>query len=728
MSSDYSMGRLNNLWFYYFEAGIIFIYAFVTGVFPISVTIGILIYHVLTGLFLFVTPKGIPMRLSRYKRLQIVLLMVNAVILSLTFQSGYIFLYTMFLRVLTTFVYMDEKLCRFQTKLMMVFTIGMYATGFLGLSRKPAMSELVLAFVSLYGASWIITNLARILTFERRNSFEQERSLDDMLKVVEMKCDEARMAARSKTKFLSNMSHEIRTPINTVLGMNEMILRETTDSNIHQYASNVEKAGKMLLSLVNDILDFSKIESGKMEIIPVQYQVSSVLNDIVSMLKPKADEKELLLTMEVNPNIPNLLLGDEVRIRQIATNLLSNAIKYTAEGTVTLIADFRKKAENAIVLYLGVKDTGIGIREEDKSKIFSSFQRIDEKKNRNIEGTGLGLSITSQLVELMNGTIEVESVYGEGSLFSVVIPQTVADFKPIGVIGQYIDRDETHQYQTLFTAPKAHILVVDDNAMNLAVAKGLLKQTLVQVDTALSGEECIRMLRRKKYHILLLDHMMPGMDGIETLRHIKEECIAESMPVIALTANAVSGARQMYLDCGFQDYLSKPIAGDSLEKALYSWLPKDLVIQGMEEEYLEPEEKSESSNLETEVSSKENHIYENVMEDASDLFIFDHNVAMEYCGGDEEIYKQILSMYMNQSEEYIDKMEEYFNSHDWENYRIIVHAIKSTSKTIGAVAFSDLSANMEKVAKNKDKESVSEKHNYFLKQYKLLLERIRKML
>lgn len=551
MSSDYSMGRLNNLWFYYFEAGIIFIYAFVTGVFPISVTIGILIYHVLTGLFLFVTPKGIPMRLSRYKRLQIVLLMVNAVILSLTFQSGYIFLYTMFLRVLTTFVYMDEKLCRFQTKLMMVFTIGMYATGFLGLSRKPAMSELVLAFVSLYGASWIITNLARILTFERRNSFEQERSLDDMLKVVEMKCDEARMAARSKTKFLSNMSHEIRTPINTVLGMNEMILRETTDSNIHQYASNVEKAGKMLLSLVNDILDFSKIESGKMEIIPVQYQVSSVLNDIVSMLKPKADEKELLLTMEVNPNIPNLLLGDEVRIRQIATNLLSNAIKYTAEGTVTLIADFRKKAENAIVLYLGVKDTGIGIREEDKSKIFSSFQRIDEKKNRNIEGTGLGLSITSQLVELMNGTIEVESVYGEGSLFSVVIPQTVADFKPIGVIGQYIDRDETHQYQTLFTAPKAHILVVDDNAMNLAVAKGLLKQTLVQVDTALSGEECIRMLRRKKYHILLLDHMMPGMDGIETLRHIKEECIAESMPVIALTANAVSGARQMYLDCGF---------------------------------------------------------------------------------------------------------------------------------------------------------------------------------
>lgn len=728
MSSDYSMGRLNNLWFYYFEAGIIFIYAFVTGVFPISVTIVILIYHMLTGLFLFVTPKGIPMRLSRYKRLQIVLLMVNAVILSLTFQSGYIFLYTMFLRVLTTFVYMDEKLCRFQTKLMMVFTIGMYATGFLGLSRKPVMSELVLAFVSLYGASWIITNLARILTFERRNSFEQERSLDDMLKVVEMKCDEARMAARSKTKFLSNMSHEIRTPINTVLGMNEMILRETTDSNIHQYASNVEKAGKMLLSLVNDILDFSKIESGKMEIIPVQYQVSSVLNDIVSMLKPKADEKELLLTMEVNPNIPNLLLGDEVRIRQIATNLLSNAIKYTAEGTVTLIADFRKKAENAIVLYLGVKDTGIGIREEDKSKIFSSFQRIDEKKNRNIEGTGLGLSITSQLVELMNGTIEVESVYGEGSLFSVVIPQTVADFKPIGVIGQHIDRDETHQYQTLFTAPKAHILVVDDNAMNLAVAKGLLKQTLVQVDTALSGEECIRMLRRKKYHILLLDHMMPGMDGIETLRHIKEECIAESMPVIALTANAVSGARQMYLDCGFQDYLSKPIAGDSLEKALYSWLPKDLVIQGMEEEYLEPEEKSESSNLETEVSSKENHIYENVMEDASDLFIFDHNVAMEYCGGDEEIYKQILSMYMNQSEEYIDKMEEYFNSHDWENYRIIVHAIKSTSKTIGAVAFSDLSANMEKAAKNKDKESVSEKHNYFLKQYKLLLERIRKML
>ena len=726
MSSDYSMGRLNILWFYYFEAAFIFIYAFVTGVFPIAVTIGILIYHVVTGAFLFVTPKGIPMRLSRYKRLQIVLLMVNVVILSLTFQSGYIFFYTMYLRVITTFVYMDEKLCRFQAKLMMIFTIGMYATGFLGVSQKPVTLELILAFVSLYGASWIITNLARILTFERRNSFEQERSLDDMLKVVEMKCDEARMAAQSKTKFLSNMSHEIRTPINTVLGMNEMILRETTDSNIHQYASNVEKAGKMLLSLVNDILDFSKIESGKMEIIPVQYQVSSVLNDIVSMLKPKADEKELVLTMKVNPKIPNLLVCDEVRIRQIATNLLSNAIKYTAEGTVTLIADFRKREENSIVLYLAVKDTGIGIREEDKPKIFSSFQRIDEKRNRNIEGTGLGLSITSQLVELMNGTIEVESSYGEGSLFSVIIPQTVADFRPIGVIGQYMDRDESHQYKTLFTAPNAHILVVDDNAMNLAVAKGLLKQTQVQVDTALSGEECIRMLRRKKYNILLLDHMMPGMDGIETLKHIKEERIAESMPVIALTANAVSGARQMYLDCGFQDYLSKPIVGESLEKALYNWLPKDLVIHSMEEEYFETDEKSKSSNLKAEVSSEE-HIYENIMEDVSDLLMFDHNVAMEYCGGDEEIFKQILSMYMEQSKEYTDKMEEYFNSHDWENYRIVVHAIKSTSKTIGAVAFSDLSASMEMAAKNKDEESLLERHSYFIQQYRLILKKIGEM-
>ena len=197
-------------------------------------------------------------------------------------------------------------------------------------------------------------------------------------------------------------------------------------------------------------------------------------------------------------------------------------------------------------VFVSVKDEGPGIEKDKQNRVWERFYKTDMSRGKDKRGTGLGLSITSQLVELMNGTIEVESVYGEGSLFSVVIPQTVADFKPIGVIGQYIDRDETHQYQTLFTAPKAHILVVDDNAMNLAVAKGLLKQTLVQVDTALSGEECIRMLRRKKYNILLLDHMMPGMDGIETLKHIKEERIAESMPVIALTANAVSGARQMY--------------------------------------------------------------------------------------------------------------------------------------------------------------------------------------
>ena len=727
MSSDYNGGRLINLLFYYFESIIIVLYSMVTKAFSTAVFVVIISYLIITGVFLFLAPIGILMKQSHYSRIQTLLLIVMAVILCYTFQSGYVFLFTMHLRILMTFVYLDEKLCHFQTKATMLVTIGMWVSGFLGVSTKPSTTEMVLSFVSLYASSWIITNLARIIAFERRKSLEQERSLDDLLKVVELKCNEAQIATRSKTEFLSNMSHEIRTPINTVLGMNEMILREATDSNIQKYAGNVENSGKMLLSLINDILDFSKIESGKMEIIHVKYQVSSVLNDAMSMIKPRADAKGLSLTLEVNENIPNLLEGDEVRIRQIVTNLLTNAVKYTEEGKVTLIADFKQMEQNSIELYLAVRDTGIGIRKEDQSKLFESFQRIDEKKNRNIEGTGLGLSITSHLVELMGGRIGVESTYKEGSLFYVTIPQKVEDAKPIGTFTQYTDQARAHHYQTSFTAPEARILIVDDNAMNLAVAEGLLKQTCIQIETASSGEECLRMLRRNKYHLLLLDHMMPGMDGIETLNRMKEEALASDMPVIALTANAVSGAREMYLNCGFQDYLSKPISGGNLEKMLQNWLPKELIIPSALYEANEADALFETDKTQSGNSDKEETKAEDLMESSSKLLVIDHDAAMEYCAGSEEVYQQVLSMYIEQGTEYMESLSEYYQSHDWDNYRVTVHAVKSTSKTIGAMAFSAVAASMEEAARNEDESALSAKHASFIEQYKLLLEKIKEM-
>lgn len=719
MNPNYARGRLANLLFYVFESVITIIYILVKGEFPAVVTGCIFLYLVATCTFLMCAPNRIQINPYIYCRIQIILFMILAILLCFTYQSAHIFIYTMYLRILIAFLYIDDKLCRFQTLLTMTVSILFWMTDFCGLPNHPTSPEMTLALLSMYAACWMLTNFARILTFEQRKSLEQERSLDDLLKVVETKCDEAQNATRIKSEFLSNMSHEIRTPINTILGMNEMILRETTNSDIHQYAGNVENAGKMLLSLINDILDFSKIESGKMEIIPVKYQISSVLNDLINMLKPKADTKGLNFDTEINPNIPNLLKGDEVRIRQIATNLLTNAIKYTDEGTITLISTFKLIDSNHISLYLAVRDTGKGIREEDIPKLFSSFQRVDQKQNRNIEGTGLGLSITRHLVELMGGTIGVESTYGEGSLFYVTIPQTIADHKPIGRLYQHIDYTIPHKYKEAFTAPQAHILVVDDNSMNLAVVTGLLKKTLIQIDTASNGRECIQKLRENNYHLVLLDHMMPDMDGIETLQQMKAEHLADDMPVIALTANAISGAREMYLDYGFQDYLSKPIAGDSLENILLDWLPKEVIHpSSITDTSKEPE--NNDSNPYTDL---EERICNTTEDSSSDFMVLDKNTALNYCANDETLYQQMLSLYTEQGLKYLEQLEQYYNLKDWTEYCTIVHAIKSTSKTIGAINFAEFAYTLEQAARESNEEVLTEKNPEFLNNYRLLIKK-----
>ncbi len=390
----------------------------------------------------------------------------------------------------------------------------------------------------------------------------------------------AESADKAKSEFLANMSHEIRTPINAVLGMNELIARESTEPAIQAYSTNVADAGNALLALVNDVLDFSKIEAGRMEIIPADYELNILLREVKNMLTTKCADKGIKFVVKNNPDVPNNLFGDEVRIRQVLVNILNNAVKYTDSGSVTLDINYEPLDDGRLTLILSAIDTGIGIREEDIPLLFESFKRIDLDVNRKREGSGLGLNIAKSFIELMGGTINVTSVYGYGSTFTVRIPQEYKGDAKIGIFNSdTASSAKKKKYVASFVAKDTRILVVDDVAMNLKVIKGLLKQTEINVDTAASGQECLDAIALAKYDLVLLDHMMPEMDGIEVMRQFTSDKTHpnQDTPVIMLTANAIIGAREEYLNIGFADYLSKPVHPDELETMIIKHIPAEKV-------------------------------------------------------------------------------------------------------------------------------------------------------
>ncbi len=378
---------------------------------------------------------------------------------------------------------------------------------------------------------------------------------------------------QSKANFLANMSHEIRTPINTVIGMNEMILRENKDETIDEYATNIKNASQMLLGLINDVLDFSKIEAGKLEIVEEDYSLAAMIHHVTLWSEERAKQKELEIKTEIDETLPAVLKGDEIRIKQVLNNLLSNAIKYTEKGYVKLSVQ-GVRDEQGFSLCMSVEDTGKGIKKDDLERLFDSFQRLELTKNRYIEGSGLGLNITRQLVEAMNGTIDVQSVYGEGSCFTVKIPQEIIDASPMGKPGEEHKSAAPAKQKPIFCAPEAKVLAVDDNNINLKVVKALLKRTQVQLDLASGGEECFNMTKEKKYDLILMDHMMPEPDGVQTLHMIREDKdnLNHDTAIIVLTANAIEGMREQYLAEGFNDFLSKPINSEELEKMLAEYL------------------------------------------------------------------------------------------------------------------------------------------------------------
>ena len=541
----------------------------------------------------------------------------------------------------------------------------------------------------------------------------------------------AESANLAKSEFLANMSHEIRTPINAVLGMNEVILREsrrTTQTaeddpkamrdalkNITIYAGDVENAGHNLLAVVNDILDFSKIEAGRMDLVESKYQLSSLLNNLSNMILFKAKEKKLEFIIDVDKTLPDELYGDEVRIRQVFTNLLNNAVKYTMEGYVKMTVRGDRREDGSLMLVAKVEDTGIGIKQDDIEKLFVKFERLEMERNSTVEGTGLGLVITKRLLDMMGGQISVVSEYGKGSTFCVKIPQKIVSETPVGDFQEHFEKSvlEARAYKESFRAPDAHILIVDDTRINLTVVINLLKNTLIRIDTSTSGAEAVKMAQKTEYDLILMDQRMPEMEGTEALHRIRasEGGASQNVPVICLTADAVIGAKERYMAEGFSDYLTKPIDSFALEKMLMRHLPKDKIEIVKEEALSEIEEETKKEGLE--------------LLSAADI---DVSTGLRYCQNDENFYRVVLAEYANSADEKTENLQNSFDKEDWKNYAVYVHALKSTSKMIGAANLSQQAAKLEAAANEGDKKTIKAEHDSLMKKYEAVTEAILKII
>jgi len=573
---------------------------------------------------------------------------------------------------------------------------------------SEGVSDIFTLIVWVFGLLLLLFGIVMIYLFGMQ---EKARESEELRAAKEM----AEKANRAKNDFLANMSHEIRTPINAITGMNEMIIRESAEKDIRKYALDIKYASQTLLSLINDILDFSRIESGKMEIIEDNYEVAYLLRDAINMIRARAKKKGLQFNVSIDSNMPKILYGDAVKVKQILSNILSNAVKYTKRGSVHLTADSNVQEDGTVILRMSVKDTGIGIKEEDIPLLFEGFERLNIKENRSIEGTGLGLAIIDRLTKRMNGKITVESVYGEGSTFTVYLPQKLIDATPLGDFEEnYLkDRKDAMVYHESFTAPEAKILVVDDNEINLSVARSLLKKTQMQITDCKSGAECLSLMKKEHYDVILLDHMMPEMDGIETLKRSKEmeDNLCSETPVIALTANAMSGVREMYLNEGFDDYLSKPIEGKALETMLMKYLSKDKIVLSTEKEKVTVSQvKASEIPEEKTVTSDEGQEYLSV------------STGMKYCGESEEIYREMLSMFCNIKEQKKKQLDDSFAEKDYTNYVVYIHALKSSSLSVGGKAVSTLAAKLEKAGKQKDFDYIKENHAEAMRLYDLTVE------
>lgn len=501
----------------------------------------------------------------------------------------------------------------------------------------------------------------------------------------------AREADRAKSSFLARMSHEIRSPINAVLGLDEMILRESNEEETREYAKQIQASGRTLLSVINDVLDFSRIESGKMELFPVEFDTPTILNDLYNMIVPRGKDKGLDMVLNVNPDLPNVLYGDEVRIRQVMLNILTNAVKYTDSGGVVTDVDFMKVDDNHINISIKVTDTGRGIKEEDMAALVNPYTRLDEQQNVNIEGTGLGISICVQILKLMGSELKVDSVYGKGSTFYFDFVLEVRDWSPISDFSgtlkqQAAERVSKDVYRVTFVAPEAKVLAVDDMPINLTVFTNLLKETKIQIDTAISGTECLEKAAQSKYDIIFLDHMMPDMDGMETMYRLRtdDNLDYKETPIIVVTANAISGMRENYLREGFTDYISKPVDSAKLERMIIQYLPEEKVTI-CEDAIADPKHEVTAGDF----------LYDIVREGGE----LECEEAARLLGG-IDLYAKVFREFSDTASYRAERIEQLLSAGDIHNFTIEVHALKSSARMIGAMSLSEHAKTLEECGNN----------------------------
>ncbi len=554
-----------------------------------------------------------------------------------------------------------------------------------------------------------------------------EQQKDYEAKLLKLEKTAADNANRAKSDFLADMSHEIRTPINAVLGMNEMILNKSDDEQILDYATSIKSAGKTLLSIINNILDFSKIEDGKMNLVPVEFDTTELITGLINSISERAKAKQLDLIVDVDETIPTKLFGDDVRISQVIMNLLTNGVKYTEKGSVTLRVRNQGVIGDDVNLRVDVIDTGIGIKEEDFDKLTKSFERIEEKRNRHIEGTGLGMSIVTKLLNMMNSQLEVESVYGEGSTFGFNLHLRIVDH---ALIGKFEEKKKsifknTEKSERL-SAPGIKVLVTDDNEMNLKVASNLLQFFNIYPELCTSGFETIDLCEKNKYDIIFLDHMMPKMDGIECLDILKARKLIDSGTlVIALTANAVVGAKEMFLDAGFDDYLSKPILLDDLENMLRKHIPEAAVenIPVSQNQVAKNDENFEVFEFDPAGDDDGGSDSGLSIEKAIDAGL---NVSegISFAAGDDGFYLEILRDYANDAEIKCAKLDSFLRANDWKNYNILVHSVKSASRTVGADELTEKARMLEEAAGREDADFVRANHEELVSKYRELARQL----
>lgn len=541
---------------------------------------------------------------------------------------------------------------------------------------------------------------------------QYKRTIEELEK-AKQDAEKARMTEKeanvAKAEFLANMSHEVRTPINAILGFNEMIMKETQESQTAEYAVNVKAAGTALISIINDIFDFTNMEASRLELSHANYSTRELLQDMVTYADYNVTKKNLKLFTYIDENLPRELCGDAMRITQVLNNLISNAVKYTQKGFVAITIKWEQITPDRGEIFVSVEDSGIGIKPEDMDKITEYFIRTDMKRNQHIQGLGLGLSIVTKLLNLMNSSLQIKSEYEKGSEFSFRLMQDIVDSAPVGKV------EWRHDFQFLlkesrgrkFVAPDARILSVDDNAVNLDLFCGILKDTKVKIDTAMNGEEALELIRKNKYHIIFLDHMMPVLDGMKTLEIIKEERLCPETAIVALTANAVGGMEKKYLGAGFHAYMTKPIEGKRLKDMIRRFLPQVLVVDASDDEPI--------SKMAEQKALEWNKI-------AEKFPYLDVNIAKGFCSDNISFYFEVLESYVIHQQ--VEALERSYAEKNLDNYLIQIHALKSTSKSIGAMHMAEHARALEIAAKEKDMDYVKKNHVCVMAEYKELLERV----